>query len=100
MLIHTLHSTRIDRIDPHSLFVLRRLLQDEEIELPSGDKLQRHAIDESKRIHPNFRVIALDCHQPDLMTQGPGTSCLILDLIIIIYIQIILRKIYLKCWKT
>ena len=59
MLIHTLHSTRIDRIDPHSLFVLRRLLQDEEIELPSGDKLQRHAIDESKRIHPNFRVIAL-----------------------------------------
>ena len=59
MLIHTLHSIRIDRIDPHSLFVLRRLLQDEEIELPSGDKLQRHAIDESKRIHPNFRVIAL-----------------------------------------
>ena len=50
MLIHTLHFTRIDRIDPHSLFVLRRLLQDEEIELPSGDKLQRHAIDESKRI--------------------------------------------------
>ena len=50
MLIHTLHSTRIDRIDPHSLFVLRRLLQDEEIELPSGDKLQRHAIDESKHL--------------------------------------------------
>ena len=49
----------IDRIDPHSLFVLRRLLQDQEIELPSGDKLQIHAKDESLMLHPNFRVIAL-----------------------------------------
>ena len=29
----------IDRIDCHSLFVLRRLLQDGEIELPNGEKL-------------------------------------------------------------
>ena len=49
----------IDRIDPHSLFVLRRLLQDHEIELPSGDKLQIYAKDESLRVASNFRVIAL-----------------------------------------
>ena len=69
MLIHTLHSTRIDRIDPHSLFVLRRLLQDEEIELPSGDKLQRHAIDESKRIDGllesiNALILGIDLSLP------------------------------------
>eukprot|EP00945_MAST-04E_sp_MAST-4E-sp1_P008696 g8696.t1 len=40
----------IDRIDPHSMFVLRRLLQDGEIELPDGEKLIPH---------PSFRVIGL-----------------------------------------
>ena len=50
----------IDRIDPHSLFILRRLVQDGEIELPNGEKLrQRRGSESANTIHPDFRIIAL-----------------------------------------
>lgn len=49
----------IDRVDPHSLFVLRTLIQQNYISLPNGDILTTNSVDPKNRIMPGFRIIAL-----------------------------------------
>lgn len=49
----------IDKVDVQSLYVLRTLLQDGTISLPSGEQLTMNATDPRYRIHPSFRVVAL-----------------------------------------